>query len=89
MPDTPASLLEFPCRFPVKAFGREHPEFADIVFELVRQHAEDLSRTDVRQNNSSGGRFLAITVTVNATSQRQLDDIYKALTAHELVVMAL
>lgn len=83
------ALLEFPCRFPIKAFGREHPDFQDIVFELVKQHAQDLTDADMRLNNSSGGRFLAITITINATSQAQLDNIYQALTDHELVVMAL
>lgn len=88
MSDT-TSLLEFPCRFPIKAFGHDHPDFADTIFELIREHAQDISRTDLTQNHSSGGRYLAITITINATSQAQLDSIYQALTDHELVVMAL
>ncbi len=88
MPESPP-LLEFPCRFPIKAFGREHDDFESIVFELIKKHAEDVTRDDIRLNNSRKGRFTAITITINATSQAQLDNIYNALTQHELVVMAL
>lgn len=81
--------LEFPCRFPIKAFGHDQPDFPDLVFKLVRMHAEDVTEDDMRSNNSRNGRYLAVTVTVTATSQAQLDNIYQALTAHERVVMAL
>ena len=86
---SPGSNLEFPCRFPIKAFGHDHPDFPEIVFELVRKHAQDTTAEDMRSNNSRNGRYLAVTITINATSQVQLDNIYNALTAHELVVMAL
>lgn len=82
-------LLEFPCRFPIKAFGHGHPDFADMVFALVNEHVDNLSREDMQQNRSKNGRYLAVTITITATSQSQLDSIYHALTAHEQVVMAL
>ena len=81
--------LEFPCRFPIKAFGHDHPDFKSTVFDLIKTHAEDITESDVKQSASKKGKYLAITITVNATSQAQLDNIYNALTSHEMVVMAL
>ena len=43
----------------------------------------------MRTRASRGGRYLAVTVTVRAQSRDQLDDIYRALSAHERVLFAL
>ncbi|MEY4767812.1 MAG: hypothetical protein RL637_451, partial [Pseudomonadota bacterium] len=37
---------------------------------------------------SKNGQYLAVTVTIEASSQAQLDAIYYSLTAHPLVLMA-
>ena len=34
------SLLEFPCRFPIKAMGRSSENFESIVKGIVLAHAE-------------------------------------------------
>ena len=47
--------------------------------------ADDAVQTAV----SAKGNFVSVTVTVRATSREQLDDIYRELTAHEAVLMAL
>jgi len=83
------TLLEFPCEFSIKAMGLATPEFDAVVVEIVRQHAPDLGEGAVRIRPSSGGKYLAVTVTINATSKKQLDTIYQALTDHELVLMSL
>ena len=38
---------------------------------------------------SRNGRFVSVTVTITATSREQLDTIYREVTAHEDVLMAL
>ncbi|MGB1580013.1 MAG: YbeD family protein [Nevskiales bacterium] len=89
---TSESLLEFPCEFPIKAFGRADKgaqAFVDLVFELVAQHVEGLTTEQISLNASSGGRFIAVTVNITATSQAQLDNIYQSLTDHDQVVMSL
>lgn len=83
------AVLEFPCQFPVKAFGHQHPDFARIVLDVVRKHAEETTEEDLTMNNSRNGRYLSVTITIRATSQVQLDNIYRALSDHEMVVMAL
>jgi len=83
------TLLEFPCDFPIKAFGYDTGDFGALVVALIQPHAPEVTEADVRTRSSRGGRYLAVTVTVRAVSREQLDAIYHALSAHERVLVAL
>jgi hypothetical protein len=83
------TLLEFPCDFPIKVMGRAEPGFDSMVVELVRKHAPDLREGAVTSRSSKGGKWVSVTVVLQAQSKAQLDAIYLDLTAHEKVVMAL
>ena len=83
------TLLEFPCRFPIKAMGRASEGFQAIVTHIVRGHAELWPGESVRCNESRNGNYLAVTLVVRATSQEQLDAIYQDLTDSPDVLMAL
>lgn len=85
----PEGLLQFPCRFPIKAMGRADADMEAIVVEIVGRHAPGFDAAAVRVRASSGGKWLAVTVTIEAESRAQLDAIYQDLTAHESVVWAL
>ncbi|TIC83054.1 HP0495 family protein [Crenobacter intestini] len=90
MSDNPAdALFEFPCRFPVKVMGERHEELQAQVIEVVRVHAPDLDEVDVVVRESSSGKYLSLTVTVNAQNRAQLDAIYLSLTSHPLVKIVL
>ncbi|MDK2122801.1 HP0495 family protein [Parachitinimonas caeni] len=89
MQSQPETLLEFPCRFPLKIMGVRHDEFSQTIFEVVRVHAPDVQASDVEMRMSSGGKYLSVTVTITATSKAQLDDLYRALTAHPMVKVVL
>ncbi len=82
-------MLEFPCDFPLKMMGRDTPEFHATVRALVERHTGPLSDEAIHTAQSRNGRFVSITVTINATSKEQLDNIYRELTAHDDVLMAL
>ena len=82
-------LLKFPCSFPIKVMGRDEPGFRDSVVEIVAGHAGEISENDVRLSPSSKGNFVSVTVTIQAESQQQLDNIYLDLTAHENVLVSL
>lgn len=83
------SLLEFPCNFPIKIMGKNCDEFEMEVTRIIRQHVANLDETAIRQRASGKGNYLAITVTIEAQSQAQLDDLYRALTACKLTKMVL
>jgi putative lipoic acid-binding regulatory protein len=89
MPEPAETLLEFPCRFPIKAMGKASDGFDALVVELVRRHAPDLDENRVKVRASSGGKWVSVTVVVEASSKAQLDAIYRELTAHERVVWVL
>lgn len=83
------TLLEFPCEFPIKVFGHHHDDFHEEVVCLVRKHAPNLDESNVVKRPSSGGKYLALTITIEAESKVQLDAIYMELTNCKSVVMAL
>lgn len=85
--DTP--IIAFPCHFPIKIMGHAADDFAELAFALVARHVEALAPEAMAVNESRQGRFLAVTITIEAQSRAQLDAIYQDLTAHERVVMAL
>lgn len=86
---TDETLLEFPCQFPIKAFGKAGDEFEIAVLEIFRKHVPDLAENAIKQRPSGKGNYLAITVTINATSKEQLDAIYMDLSACKHVAMSL
>ena len=51
---------------------------------VVRQHDPEFDAATVVVRESSGGNYQGLTITVTATSQAHLDDIYRALTGHPL-----
>ena len=83
------TLLEFPCDFPIKMMGRDTPEFRELARELIEKYTGPLDNNAIQSTLSRNGRFVSITATINAQSQQQLDDIYRAISAHTDVLMAL
>ena len=83
------SVIEFPCTFPIKMMGRDTPEFRATARTLVEKHAGVVPDEAVQVALSRNGRFVSITVTIIATSQQQLDDIYADATNHADVLYAL
>ena len=83
------SLLVFPCSFPIKMMGRDTPEFRQTARELVERHTGPLNDEAFKDALSGKGNFVSITVTITALSQEQLDDIYRDVSSHDDVLMAL
>ncbi len=83
------TLFEFPCQFPIKAMGKNTDNFNTIVIDIVSQHVECIDEECVKTRLSSGDKFLSVTITIEATSKKQLDAIYQGLTDHPDVLMSL
>lgn len=83
------TLLEFPCDFPVKIMGASRDDFVQTMLALVLEHAPDFDADNMQMRPSAKGNYLALTCTIRATSKAQLDGLYRALTAHPYVKMAL
>lgn len=87
--DDKEGLLEFPCRFPIKVMGRDDAEFQTHVLQIISAHVEDIAADDITSRSSSKGKFLAVTVTIDAQNQEHLDRIYRTLTASDRVLYVL
>ncbi|NNF52504.1 MAG: DUF493 domain-containing protein [Gammaproteobacteria bacterium] len=82
-------VLEFPCEFPIKIFAASKSDILAPARAIVERHVGQLDDHRVTTRASKAARYVAIKFTVTAKSQDQLDAIYRELTAHEDVVMAL
>jgi len=86
---TQDSLIEYPSDFPIKIMGAMHDSFAQTMLELVLQHDPEFDGEKMEMRPSTNGNYLAITVTVRATSREQLDNLYRALSGHPMVKVVL
>jgi putative lipoic acid-binding regulatory protein len=84
-----ASLLSFPTPFPIKIMGRREGGFTSSVIGIVTKHAPDFMPGTIETRPSREGKYISLTATVNATSQEQLDALYRELCDHPSVVMVL
>jgi putative lipoic acid-binding regulatory protein len=83
------SLLTFPTVFPMKVMGRREDGFAQTISEIVLRHAPDFHPETIEMRTSKNGRYLSLTVTINARSRDQLDGLYSELSKHPMVMMVL
>lgn len=83
------TLLRFPTDFPIKIMGERRDDFVHIMVELVQRHAPDFRAETVEMRASSSGNYLSVTCVIRATSKTQLDALYREITAHPWVKMAL
>ncbi len=86
---TEETLFEFPCEFPIKAMGKTGPELEVAVLEIINRHVDDLVEGSIKFQQSKGGNYTSITITITAQSKSQLDNIYIDLTACEHVLYAI
>jgi len=81
--------LVFPTDFPIKVMGRRVEGFAQAIVAVVQAHAPDFDPATLEMRTSKDGNYLSVTATIRATSREQLDNLYRALTAHPLVKVVL
>lgn len=82
-------IIEYPNDFPLKIMGVAHDAFAQTMVELIVLHDPTFTAEKLEMRASSQGKYLGLTATVRATSREQLDNLYRALTAHPMVKVVL
>jgi len=83
------SLIEYPSLFPIKVMGDNQDGFVHAVTEIAKRHDPAFDAATVQLRDSSGGKYLGVTITVTATSREQLDALYQALSSHPMVKVVL
>ena len=89
-PENPQeTLIEFPCDFPIKVIGEIHAEFSKEMIKAIQSVIASFDAKQIEMRGSSGGKYISLTCTVYVISKLQLDDVYRALTAHPMVKFVL
>lgn len=82
-------LLEFPCQFPIKVMGKSGFQLDILVIDIICRHADNADIIQISQRPSAQGNYVAVSVTLTASSRPQLDAIYLDLTSQPEILMVL
>ena len=83
--NTKEDIFNFPCEFPIKVFGENHPDFEKTVCNIVEAHTGKLHANQTTIKLSSKGKYISLTIRIIATSRQQLDAINQDLQSSPLV----
>lgn len=83
------SLIEYPCRFPIKVMGANVDGYVSAMAHVARSFDPGFDAATIEQRPSKAGNYLGLTLTVYVTSREQLDEIYRTLTTHPMVKVVL
>ncbi len=81
--------MQFPCEFQIKAMGLDDGLFDVIVIDIISRHCDTVRKDRVKSKRSRTGKYVSVSVLIEAHSRAQLDAIYDDLTAHDKVLMRL
>lgn len=84
-----SSLIEYPSPFPIKVMGANAEGFVHAMVSVARRFDPDFDAATVELRPSRGSKYLGVTLTVNATSRAQLDELYRTLSSHPMVRVVL
>ena len=56
---------------------------------MTRKHAPEITDEHIKVRPSSGGNYVAVTITIRATGEPQLRELHETLKAHPLVHLVL
>lgn len=84
-----ASLIEYPCHFPIKVMGAAAEGFLDAMVQIVLQFDPAFDRNTIEQRPSKGGNYVGLTLSVRVTNREQLDEVYRTLSTHPMVKVVL
>jgi uncharacterized protein len=83
------SLIEYPSKFPIKVMGLKVDGMVSALTHIAHQFDPTFDATTIELRESSGGKYLGVTLTITATSREQLDEIYRTLSTHPMVKVVL
>ncbi len=81
--------LTFPCEFTFKVIGLANDLFESEVLQMFRQQFPQMGEGAISCKLSKNDKYLALSITVLANSQIELDSIYQVLSRHPLVLFVL
>jgi len=83
------SPITYPSQFPIKVMGARQDGFVHALTQIAQQFDPAFDASAIELRESSGGKYLGVTLPITATSREQLDQLYRALTSHPMVKVVL
>ena len=83
------TLLIFPYQYPIKIMERAGKNFRSGPMELLEANVGEIPEEVIATSLSNKDNFLSLTVTIEADSKQQLDDIYRELSIHDEILFVL
>ena len=83
------SRIEYPSPFPSKVMGIKVDGLVHAITTVAHHFDPAFDASTIELRESSGGKYLGITITVTATSREQLDELYRTLSTHPMVKVVL
>lgn len=77
--------LKFPCEFPISIMGMNVPEYKDTIFAILKKHVPEVEKKNLKTAYSANKKYCSLKTKFTAQSREQMDELYKELTANELV----
>ncbi len=74
-----SDLITYPAAMSIKAMGLNADEFEAWIVRLITPYIEPQQPEKIETRESSGGKYLSVTVHFTATSQKQYELVYNAL----------
>ncbi len=83
------SLIEYPCRFPIKVMGANVEGYVTALTHVVKSFDPGFDASTIELRPSKAGNYMGVTLSVYVTSREQLDELYRTLTTHPMVKIVL
>ncbi|WP_408597301.1 YbeD family protein [Limnohabitans sp.] len=83
------SLIDYPSQFPIKVMGHKVDGFVHAMTQIAELFDPIFDATKIELRDSKHGNYLGITLMITATSREQLDELYRTLSTHPMVKLAL
>ena len=88
-PSRQESLIEYPCLFPIKVMGLKVEGMVQAISDIAKMLDPAFDASAIEMRESKGGKYLGLTLHINATSRKQLDEVYRTLSTHPMVKVVL
>lgn len=79
----------FPTRFLIKAIGITDYNIRAVLLSVLESHQTEYAVDSIAELDSKHSKYASVTVSINARSHKQLDDIYDGLHARPEIVMTI
>lgn len=79
--DPSAAKITYPCDYPIKVVGDAADDFAELVCQIVVTHSPGFDASSVVVVDSRNGRFQSVRLTIQATSEEQIKQLFLDLKA--------